>query len=48
MPLATAAGCIGFSLTASADIFLTIAKFRSLRLLWARALEVAGEKPQGR
>ena len=47
MPLAAAAGCIGFSLTASADIFLTIAKFRSLRLLWARALEAAGEKPQG-
>jgi methylmalonyl-CoA mutase len=46
MPLTTAAGCIGFSLTASADIFLTIAKFRALRLLWARALEAAGEKPQ--
>ena len=46
MPLAAAAGCIGFSLTASADIFLTIAKFRALRLLWARALEAAGEKPQ--
>lgn len=47
MPLGAAAGCIGFSLTAPADIFLTIAKFRSLRLLWARALEAAGEKPQG-
>ena len=47
MPLAIAASCIGFSLTASADIFLTIAKFRGLRLLWARALEAAGEKPQG-
>jgi methylmalonyl-CoA mutase len=46
MPLGVAAGSIGFSLTASADIFLTIAKFRSLRLLWARAREVAGEKPQ--
>ncbi len=46
MPLAAAAGCIGFSLTATADIFLTIAKFRAMRLLWARALEVAGEKPQ--
>lgn len=47
MPLATAAGCIGFSLTASADIFLTIAKFRAMRLLWAGTLEAAGEKPQG-
>ncbi len=46
MPLAASACCIGFSLTASADIFLTIAKFRALRLLWARALEAAGEKPQ--
>jgi methylmalonyl-CoA mutase len=46
MPLADAAGCIGFQLAASADIFLTIAKFRSLRLLWARALEAAGEKPK--
>ena len=45
MPLAAAAGCIGFSLSASADIFLTIAKFRAMRLLWARALEVAGEAP---
>ncbi|MGO9170863.1 MAG: methylmalonyl-CoA mutase family protein [Rhodomicrobium sp.] len=46
MPLADAARCIGFSLGASADIFLTIAKFRALRLLWARAVEAAGEKPQ--
>jgi methylmalonyl-CoA mutase len=45
MPLAESARCIGFSLTASADIFLTIAKFRAMRLLWARALEAAGEKP---
>ena len=38
MPLAASAGCIGFSLTASADIFLTIAKFRSLApALGARA-----------
>jgi methylmalonyl-CoA mutase len=45
MTLADGARCIGFSLTASADIFLTIAKFRAMRLLWARALEAAGEKP---
>jgi methylmalonyl-CoA mutase len=45
LPLSDAAAAIGFSLTAPADIFLTIAKFRALRLLWARALEAAGEKP---
>jgi methylmalonyl-CoA mutase len=45
MTLAESASCIGFSLTAPADIFLTIAKFRAMRLLWARALEAAGEKP---
>jgi methylmalonyl-CoA mutase len=47
MTRADGARCIGFSLTASADIFLTIAKFRAMRLLWARALEAAGEKPYG-
>ncbi len=46
MPLAESAGCVGFELTASADIFLTIAKFRAMRLLWARALEAAGETPR--
>ncbi len=46
MPLAASAGCAGFELIASADIFLTIAKFRAMRLLWARAVEGAGEKPQ--
>src|SRR5262249_42786248 len=45
MTLAESASCIGFSLTASADIFLTIAKFRGMRLLWTHALEAAGEKP---
>jgi methylmalonyl-CoA mutase len=45
MPLTESARSIGFSLTASADIFLTIAKFRAMRLVWARALEAAGEKP---
>lgn len=45
MPRAESASCIGFSLTASADIFLTIAKFRAMRLVWARALEAAREKP---
>jgi methylmalonyl-CoA mutase len=45
MPLTESAQCIGFSLTASADIFLTIAKFRAMRLLWGRALEAAGVQP---
>ncbi len=46
MPLAESAACIGFELMASADIFLTIAKFRAMRLIWARAIEAAGEKPR--
>lgn len=45
MPLPEAARCIGFSLSASSDIFLTIAAFRAMRLLWARALAAAGENP---
>ncbi len=45
LPNSESAGAIGFSLTASADIFLTIAKFRAMRLLWARALEAARAKP---
>jgi methylmalonyl-CoA mutase len=36
---------IGFSLTASSDIFITIAAFRAMRLLWARALAAAGVEP---
>jgi methylmalonyl-CoA mutase len=45
MPVAEAARSIGFSLTASSDIFITIAAFRAIRLLWARALAAAGESP---
>ncbi len=45
MSVSASAQSIGFSLTASADLFLTIAKFRAMRLLWSRALEAAGEKP---
>jgi len=45
MPLSEAARCIGFSLSASSDIFITIAAFRAMRLLWARALAAAGERP---
>jgi len=46
MPLEDAAGMIGFHLTADADVFLTIAKFRAARALWARATGAAGIAPQ--
>jgi methylmalonyl-CoA mutase len=45
MPAGEAARCIGFSLTSSSDIFIAIAAFRAMRLLWARALSAAGESP---
>jgi len=45
-PLEDAADAIGFSLTADADLFLTIAKFRAMRALWARATEAAGLAPR--
>ncbi|AGM03498.1 methylmalonyl-CoA mutase family protein [Amycolatopsis keratiniphila] len=38
----TAAGQLEFRLAATADQFLTIAKFRAARRLWARVTEVAG------
>ncbi|MBT3071577.1 methylmalonyl-CoA mutase [Rhodomicrobium sp. Az07] len=40
-----ASRAIGFKLCASADLFLTIASFRAIRLLWARAHEAAGLAP---
>ena len=40
--LEDAAKAIRFSLTADADIFLTIAKFRAMRALWARVTEASG------
>jgi methylmalonyl-CoA mutase len=46
MPISKSARCIGFALTAAADIFLTVATFRAMRLLWGRALTAAGEKPE--
>jgi methylmalonyl-CoA mutase len=46
MPVADAARCIGFSLTAASDIFLTIATFRAMRLLWGAALAAAGVKAE--
>lgn len=36
------AAAISFTLSASPDMFLTLAKFRALRLLWARVCEAAG------
>ncbi len=45
MSVAEASRCAGFSLTASSDIFITIASFRAMRLLWARALGAAGVDP---
>jgi methylmalonyl-CoA mutase len=44
--LEDAARHIGFVLTADADQFLTIAKLRSLRLLWGRAQAAMGLAPE--
>lgn len=46
MPLGEAASTIELCLTADADMFLTMAKFRAARALWARATEAAGIEPQ--
>ena len=43
--LAAARTMISFRLAADAEIFLTIAKFRALRLLWARLEEACGLTP---
>lgn len=45
LPLDTAAKAIAFRMAADADQFLTIAKFRALRLLWARVENACGLKP---
>ena len=37
---------IDFRLAADADQFLTIAKFRALRALWARVEQACGLKPK--
>ena len=42
-----AAAQLEFRLAATADQFLTIAKFRAARRLWARVTEVSGAAPQG-
>jgi methylmalonyl-CoA mutase len=44
----TAASQLEFRLAAGADQFLTIAKFRAARRLWARVAEVAGANPEAR
>jgi len=41
-----ARGAISFRLAADADQFLTMAKFRALRLLWARVEEACGLAPR--
>ncbi|RIA56334.1 methylmalonyl-CoA mutase family protein [Dichotomicrobium thermohalophilum] len=46
MPVHEAARMIGFHLTADPDVFLSIAKFRAVRALWARVTEAAGIAPQ--
>lgn len=44
--LEAAHAAISFRLSADADQFLTIAKFRALRLLWARVEQVCGLAPK--
>lgn len=46
VPLADARTMIGFRLTADADEFLTVAKLRALRLLWARVEAACGLDPK--
>jgi methylmalonyl-CoA mutase len=46
MPLDAARGMIYFRLAADADEFLTIAKFRAVRKLWARIEEMCGLVPK--
>lgn len=46
IPLDTARAMIYFRLSADADQFLTMAKFRSLRKLWARVEEACGLTPK--
>ncbi len=46
IPLDAARGMIAFRLAADADQFLTVAKFRALRKLWARVEEACGLEPK--
>ncbi len=45
-PLDEAARMIGFHLATDSDVFVSIAKFRAARALWARVSEAAGIAPQ--
>ena len=45
-PLEDAASAISFSLPADADLFMTIAKLRAMRAMWARVTEAAGIAPK--
>lgn len=47
LPIADAIGQIGFRLAADDDQFMTIAKIRAARQLWARVAEVAGAPEAG-
>jgi methylmalonyl-CoA mutase len=47
LPVAQALTQIGFRLAADDDQFMTIAKVRALRQLWARVAEVVGEPESG-
>ncbi|UQX09329.1 methylmalonyl-CoA mutase small subunit [Candidatus Mycobacterium methanotrophicum] len=47
LPVAQALGQISFRLAADDDQFMTIAKVRALRQLWARVAEVVGEPASG-
>ncbi len=47
LPVAKALSQISFRLAADDDQFMTIAKIRALRLLWARVAEVVGEPESG-
>ena len=46
VPLDAARGMIYFRMSADADEFLTIAKFRSIRKLWARVEDASGLAPK--
>ena len=46
MSLAEARDALSFMLVADTDEFLTIAKFRAARLLWARIQEACGLEPE--
>jgi methylmalonyl-CoA mutase len=47
MPVAAALGQISFRLAADDDQFMTIAKMRAMRQLWARVADVVGEPDAG-